>query len=92
MISWSDVSSDLVRTRLLMGNAVLVVAGAGSAYYKTYSKALLERFSELEVLVGGYIVGGLRAWRFRCWWTRSRSTEWTWTGRAYGFLSRSSVD
>jgi len=59
VISWSDVSSDLMRTRLLVGNAVILAAGAGSAYYNTYSKALLERFSELEVLVGGYIVGGL---------------------------------
>jgi drug/metabolite transporter (DMT)-like permease len=44
---------------VLAGNAVIFVAGAGSAYYNTYSKKLLARFSELQVLVYSYIVTAL---------------------------------
>lgn len=36
---------------VLAGNAVIFIAGAGSAFYNTYSKKLLETFTELEVLV-----------------------------------------
>jgi drug/metabolite transporter (DMT)-like permease len=53
-ISWSDLSHDLVRTRLLAGNAAILLAGLGSAFYNAYGKALLERFREVDVLIGSY--------------------------------------
>lgn len=56
VISWSDLGHDLVRTRLLAGNAVILVAGLGSAFYNAYGKTLLERFREVDVLIGSYIV------------------------------------
>lgn len=42
---------------LLAGNAVIFLSGAGAAFYNTYSKKMLARFSELQVLVYSYIVG-----------------------------------
>jgi len=57
VISWSDLSGDLLRSRLLLGNIAILLAGLGSAFYNTYGKVLLERFSEIEVLIGGYAVG-----------------------------------
>jgi len=59
IISWSDLSHDLIRTRLLAGNAVILLAGMGSAFYNTYGKVLLERFREVDVLIGSYTVGAL---------------------------------
>jgi drug/metabolite transporter (DMT)-like permease len=44
---------------VLAGNAVIFLAGAGSAFYNTYSKKLLARFSELQVLVYSYVVAGI---------------------------------
>jgi drug/metabolite transporter (DMT)-like permease len=41
---------------LLVGNAVVFCAWMGSAFYNTYSKKLLATFSELEVLIYGYVV------------------------------------
>jgi drug/metabolite transporter (DMT)-like permease len=38
---------------------VIFLAGAGSAFYNTYGKRLLARFSELQVLVYSDIVAGL---------------------------------
>jgi drug/metabolite transporter (DMT)-like permease len=53
-------SDDLVHASfsrgLLTGNLIILVAGFGSAFYNTYSKRLLERFSEIEVLVYSYVV------------------------------------
>lgn len=41
---------------VLAGNAVIFIAGAGAAFYNTYSKKLLETFSEVQVLVYGFVV------------------------------------
>ena len=58
-ISWSDFTSDILTAPLLAGNVVIFLAGLGSAFFNAYSKVLLERFSELEVLVYSYVVGTL---------------------------------
>ena len=57
VISWSDLSRDLIRSRLLAGNAAILLAGLGSAFYNAYGKVLLERFREVDVLIGSYLVG-----------------------------------
>ncbi len=57
VISWADVTGDLVRSRLLLGNAAILLAGLGSAFYNVYGKILLQRFTEIRVLIGGYAVG-----------------------------------
>jgi len=44
---------------VLVGNAAIFVSGAGSAFYNTYGKKLLARFTELQVLVYSYVVAGL---------------------------------
>jgi drug/metabolite transporter (DMT)-like permease len=44
---------------VVTGNLVIFLAGAGSAFYNTYSKKLLARFSELQVLVYSYLVAGV---------------------------------
>ena len=55
LISFSDLSGASFQSGLLVGNFVIFLAGAGSAFYNAYGKRLLLRFSELEVLVYGYL-------------------------------------
>ena len=56
LISRSDLVGGSFSLALLTGNLVIFVGGAGSAFYNVFSKRLLERFSELEVLLYGYVV------------------------------------
>jgi len=55
LISFSDFTGASFQSSLLAGNLVVFLAGAGSAFYNAYGKRLLSRFSELEVLVYGYL-------------------------------------
>lgn len=55
LISFSDLTGASFQSSLLAGNLVVFLAGAGSAFYNAYGKRLLLRFSELEVLVYGYL-------------------------------------
>lgn len=55
LISFSDLNGASFQSDLLAGNLVVFLAGAGSAFYNAYGKRLLLRFSELEVLVYGYL-------------------------------------
>jgi drug/metabolite transporter (DMT)-like permease len=57
LISTSDLGRVSFNRTLLVGNLVILVAGFGSAFYNTYSKDLLSRYSELEVLLYSYGVG-----------------------------------
>jgi drug/metabolite transporter (DMT)-like permease len=57
MISAGDVAQASFSRNLLLGNFVILLGGMGSAFYNTYSKALLARFSELDVLIYSYFVG-----------------------------------
>ncbi len=59
VISWADLTGDLVRSRLLLGNGIILLAGLGSAFYNAYGKVLLERFTEIQVLIGSYAVGAI---------------------------------
>ena len=56
LISTSDLAQASFSRNLLLGNCVLLVAGLGSAFYNTYSKDLLSRYSELQVLIYSYVV------------------------------------
>lgn len=55
LISQNDLHSGSFSRTLLIGNSVIFLAGAGSAFYNAYSKKLLDRFSEPEVLLYGYL-------------------------------------
>jgi drug/metabolite transporter (DMT)-like permease len=57
LISTNDLGRVSFDHSLLLGNLVILVAGFGSAFYNTYSKNLLSRYSELEVLLYSYAVG-----------------------------------
>jgi drug/metabolite transporter (DMT)-like permease len=57
LVSTSDLSQASFSRSLLLGNFVILIAGLGSAFYNTYSKDLLSRYSELEVLIFSYAVG-----------------------------------
>ncbi len=57
LVSTSDLSRASFSRSLLLGNFVILIAGLGSAFYNTYSKDLLSRYSELEVLIFSYAVG-----------------------------------
>lgn len=57
LVSTSDLSQATFSRSLLVGNFVILIAGLGSAFYNTYSKDLLSRYSELEVLIFSYAVG-----------------------------------
>lgn len=58
-LSWSDFTAEIVASHLLAGNIVIFGAGLGSAFFNVYSKALLERFTEPQVLVYSYVAGAL---------------------------------
>jgi drug/metabolite transporter (DMT)-like permease len=53
-ISWGEVN--LTGSQFLIGNLMLFVAMNASAFYNTYSKRLLRRYSPLEVLFRSYCV------------------------------------
>jgi drug/metabolite transporter (DMT)-like permease len=57
LVSVSDLAQASFSRGLLVGNFVILIGGLGSAFYNTYSKDLLSRYSELEVLVYSYIIG-----------------------------------
>ncbi|HSS97514.1 MAG TPA: DMT family transporter [Terriglobales bacterium] len=59
LISTSDLAQASFSRTLLLGNFVILIAGLGSAFYNTYSKDLLSRYSELEVLIYSYAVGAI---------------------------------
>ncbi len=59
LVSINDVRGASFSRTLLLGNLVIFLAGAGSAFYNAYGKDLLRRFSEIEVLVYSYGSGGL---------------------------------
>ena len=57
LISTSDLAQASFSRGLLVGNFVILIAGLGSAFYSTYSKDLLSRYSGLEVLIRSYAIG-----------------------------------
>jgi len=54
LISRNDIAQGSLLGGVLAGNIVIFLAGAGSAFYNTFGKKLLERFREVEVLIWGY--------------------------------------
>ncbi len=59
LISTSDLAQASFSRGLLLGNFCLLLACLGSAFYNTYSKDLLSRYSELEVLIYSYAIGAI---------------------------------
>jgi drug/metabolite transporter (DMT)-like permease len=55
VISRISVDRSFFESELLAGNVVIFLAGAGSAFYNAFSKKLLARFSEIQVLMYGYV-------------------------------------
>jgi drug/metabolite transporter (DMT)-like permease len=57
LLSRSDIHEQaLVRGEFFAGNVLVLLACASSSFYNVYSKALLRRFTPLEVLVYGYVI------------------------------------
>lgn len=56
LLSTSDLAQFSLNRSLLLGNAAIACAWLGSAFYNTYSKKLLEKYSELDVLLYSYLV------------------------------------
>ncbi|MGH2510998.1 MAG: DMT family transporter, partial [Ktedonobacteraceae bacterium] len=56
LISKIGWNGDFLRGSLLVANMVIFLSWIGSAFYNTYSKKLLGSFTELEVLIYGYVV------------------------------------
>ncbi len=56
LIARSDLVGGSFSLAVLTGNLVIFLGGAGSAFSNDFSKRLLERFSELEVLFYGYFM------------------------------------
>jgi drug/metabolite transporter (DMT)-like permease len=59
LVSMSDLAQASLGRGVLLGNFVILIGGLGSAFYNTYSKDLLSRYSELEVLIYSYAVGAM---------------------------------
>jgi drug/metabolite transporter (DMT)-like permease len=55
-VDWRTVH--IFRGKYLAGNAVILVACFGSAFYNAFSKRMLRTFTPLEVLVYSYLVAG----------------------------------
>jgi drug/metabolite transporter (DMT)-like permease len=55
VISRISVDRSFFESKLLAGNVVIFLAGAGSAFYNAFGKKLLARFGEIEVLIYGYV-------------------------------------
>ncbi len=53
-VSRDDLKGGSFTTRTLLGNAAILSGCIGSAFYNTYSKKLLENYSEIEILVYSY--------------------------------------
>jgi drug/metabolite transporter (DMT)-like permease len=56
-VDWRTVQ--ILRGKYLVGNAVILVACFGNAFYNAFSKRLLRTFTPLEVLVYSYMVAGV---------------------------------
>jgi drug/metabolite transporter (DMT)-like permease len=57
MLSTSDLKQqNLGRGEYFMGNLLVLTACASSCFYNVYCKALLRRFTALEILVYGYVM------------------------------------
>ncbi len=74
LISMDDISHASFGGKQLIGNLVIFIAGAGSAFLNSYGKVVLVRFSELEVLIYSYLVGiaGCAMWSVFEWCWRLR--------------------
>ncbi len=59
LISTGDLANASFRKEMLLGNLVIFLGGLGSAFYNTYSKDLLTRYGEVELLVYSYVVGAV---------------------------------
>jgi drug/metabolite transporter (DMT)-like permease len=59
LISTDDLRHASFQPDLLVGNVVIFLAGLGAAFYNAYSKELLTRYSELELLVYSDALGAL---------------------------------
>jgi drug/metabolite transporter (DMT)-like permease len=58
-ISKDDIAGSSFTSSTLIGNLLIFAACLGSAFYNIYSKRLLSRHSELEVLIYGYAAGAV---------------------------------
>ncbi len=56
VVSMADLAQFSLSPKLLVGNCVIVFAALGSAFYNTYSKDVLSRYTEIEVLAFSYVV------------------------------------
>lgn len=59
IISWQDIRSSTLGSAALLGNAAILAAALGTAFFNGYSKRLLERYSALEVLFYGCLAAAL---------------------------------
>jgi drug/metabolite transporter (DMT)-like permease len=91
-INWQNLS--VFSARYLLGNALILVGCAGSAFTNVYSKGLLELFQPVRLLVASYIFTGLVCVPLLLWLepvTWSALTAFpprTWVGLGIlGFLS-----
>ena len=59
LLSTDDLRHASFKPELLIGNIVIFLAGLGSAFYNAYSKELLSRYTELELLVYSDVLAGI---------------------------------
>jgi drug/metabolite transporter (DMT)-like permease len=56
VISWGDIAAESLQRGMLVGTFAILVGSMGSAFYNAYGKKVLESYSELEMLVYGYVI------------------------------------
>jgi drug/metabolite transporter (DMT)-like permease len=77
--------------RYLLGNTLILGGCLGSSFYNVYCKGLMQRFSEIEILIFSYITASLASLPLLLWQepdclTRFQQFDWkSWA--AFGFLA-----
>jgi drug/metabolite transporter (DMT)-like permease len=77
--------------RFLLGNALILVGCLGSSFYNVYCKGLMQRFTEIEILIFSYITASIASVPLLMWmepysFSSFHQFDWqSWT--AFAFLA-----
>jgi drug/metabolite transporter (DMT)-like permease len=92
LLSADDIRhSSFLHSSYLTGNLLILIGVFGSAFYNVYCKGLMQRFSEIEILIFSYITASLASVPLIIWveplhWKAIEALDWkAWV--AFAFLA-----
>lgn len=83
--------SSFLQSGYLAGNLLILLGTFGSSFYNVFCKGLMQRFSEMEILIFSYLTASLASLPLLIWvepfhWSVLTSLDWkSWL--AFGFLT-----